>query len=118
MRVIDITAMVMGPYCPQIMAEMGADVIKVEPPRGDDTRYWPPDLHCDEAMAYDPCNDWTRVDNIKLYSRLLCSKATSNAPGTTVRHSIGDESKSEQRIEAALLLTAHLPRGFLGGERT
>jgi crotonobetainyl-CoA:carnitine CoA-transferase CaiB-like acyl-CoA transferase len=37
-RVLDLTSMVMGPYCTQIMSDMGAEVVKVEAPGGDNTR--------------------------------------------------------------------------------
>ena len=37
-KVIDLTRVISGPFCTQLLADMGAEVIKVEPPKGDNVR--------------------------------------------------------------------------------
>ncbi len=56
-RVIDLTQNVAGPYCTQILADLGAEVIKVERPgSGDDTRHWAPQVASGMSATYATLN--------------------------------------------------------------
>ncbi|MBM9464058.1 CoA transferase [Aeromicrobium sp. YIM 150415] len=50
-RVVDISRVLAGPYCAQMLGDHGADVVKIEPPGGDGTRQWGP-TRADGVSAY------------------------------------------------------------------
>jgi formyl-CoA transferase len=52
LKVIDLSRVLGGPYCAQMLADHGAEVIKVEPPQGDETRLWGPPFDQDGISAY------------------------------------------------------------------
>ena len=50
--VADFSRVLAGPYATMLLADLGAEVIKVEGPRGDDTRGWQPPTHDGVATYY------------------------------------------------------------------
>ena len=48
-RVIDLSRVLAGPFATMLLADLGADVVKVEPPAGDETRQWGPPWWGDPA---------------------------------------------------------------------
>src|SRR5260221_13502442 len=69
LRVIDLTRVLGGPYCTQILADHGADVIKVEPPAGDEVRDWGPPFHGEDAAYFVGINRNKRSIRLDLASR-------------------------------------------------
>ena len=49
-KILDLTRVLAGPYCTALLADLGAEIIKLEPPRGDDYRHIGPFLDGDSAL--------------------------------------------------------------------
>lgn len=67
-RVLDLSRVLGGPYCGQILGDHGADVLKIEPPQGDDTRTWGPPFKDGVASYYRGLNRNKRVQHLDLSS--------------------------------------------------
>src|ERR1700750_743849 len=102
LRVIDLTRVLGGPYCTQILADHGADVIKVEPPPGGETRDWGPPFHEDDAAYFIGINRNKRSVGLDLASeggRAVLMKLLESAdvlienfkPGTLDKWGIGND---------------------------
>jgi crotonobetainyl-CoA:carnitine CoA-transferase CaiB-like acyl-CoA transferase len=69
-RVLDLSRVLAGPYCCTVLADLGADVVKVERPGvGDDTRRWGPPFHADDATYFLAVNRDRRSVALDLTSR-------------------------------------------------
>ncbi|MBV8272328.1 MAG: CoA transferase [Cupriavidus sp.] len=65
-RVVDLSRILGGPFCGQILGDHGADVLKIEPPQGDDTRAWGPPFRDGVASYYFGLNRNKRVMRLDL----------------------------------------------------
>jgi CoA:oxalate CoA-transferase len=84
LRVLDFTRVLSGPYCTALLADLGADVLKVEPPQGDDYRHIGP-FHNDGSSAlFETVNRGKRSVVLDLADARHCDLALDLAAGADV----------------------------------
>ena len=102
-RVLDLTSSLAGPYCTQILAALGADVIKIEhPARGDEARAWGPAFAGEASAMFFAANAGKRSLALDVSTEAgravllrLAERATvfvqSLRPGTAERLGVGPD---------------------------
>ena len=117
-RVVEFTHMVMGPTCGMILADMGAEVIKVEPIKGDSTRnllgsgagFFPTFNRNKKSLAVDTHDPRGRQIVLKLAAR--ADVFSENFKGGTMAR-LGLDYASLARLNPRLVYVSH--KGFLPG---
>ncbi|MFF3503434.1 CaiB/BaiF CoA transferase family protein [Streptomyces sp. NPDC003247] len=101
LKVLDLSRILSGPFCTMVLADLGADVIKVEEPRrGDDTRMWGPPFQGQDASYFHSVNRNKRSLAVDLKSPVLLERVQRLAceadvvvenfrPGTAERLGLG-----------------------------
>lgn len=99
-KVLDLSKVLAGPLCTQYLADLGAEVTKVEPPGGDDTRHWPP-FEAGEGTIFLAVNRNKRslaLDLRRPEGRAICERLARDAdvmieslgPGAAERLGLGE----------------------------
>jgi len=102
-RVVDLTASIAGPTATQLLAALGADVVKVEPPAGDHARAWGPPFLDGEGAMFLSANAGKRSLAVELgdeRGREAVLRLADRAdvflqalrPGAAERHGLGAEA--------------------------
>lgn len=69
-RVLDLTRLLPGAFCTMLLADMGADVVKVEAPGGGDHMRWMPPLHDGQSVLFNALNRNKRSLTLNLKSEV------------------------------------------------
>ena len=104
-RVLDLSRVLAGPYCTMVLGDLGADVIKVESPEGDETRGWGPPFAAGESAYYLCVNrnkrsivvDFKTDEGRRIIHELVKRSdvlVENFRPGTLARYSLDFESAS------------------------
>lgn len=127
LRVIDLSRVLAGPYAAQILADHGADVIKVEPPQGDDTREWGPPFHEDYTGFFSGANRNKRGISLDLRvdeGRAVLKRLLADAdvlienfkPGSMAKWDLGYDDLAEQFPRLVICsITGYGEDGPMGG---
>lgn len=126
-RVIEIAEGIAGPVCGLQLADLGADVIKIEPPGGDRSRGWGPPFVGEDAAIFSHLNrgkrsvvlDWDEATDRELLDRLISEAdivVVHQDPSDAARLGIDWEQLAEQRPRLIVCeLSAAGKRGPLAG---
>lgn len=127
-RVVDLTRYVAGPFCTLTLSDAGADVVKIEPPGGDDIREFPSTLEGGSRLFLGLNRgkrsigiDLKKPEGREIALRLAAEAdvfAEGNRPGASERLGLGYETISEANSRLVYLsVSAYGQKGPLSGQR-
>jgi formyl-CoA transferase len=125
LRVVDLTQVMAGPFCTMLLADLGADVIKIEPPNGDSTRTMPGAVGTD-SPSFNAVNRGKRsvvlnlktkegVDAVKVLARTADVFVENYRPG--VMETLGLDYASLSAINPRIVYASISGYGQTGPDR-